>query len=166
MESIDPLVKEVKLIIPSVFHPGAIRLFPRCHPSRSGRLKVFRAGSTPRWGDSRDNQVRDPCGSGLNPLRRIRVARPWSLVESLPLSCWLCQAGDRRLSRSPQKRAPPCRPRRLSVSCVLVVCLDSASLSVFSLRDRLRRHHPHRGGINSVAAESDVSERSLSVQWS
>jgi hypothetical protein len=159
-------VKEDKLIIPSAFHPGAIRLFPRCDPPRSARLKMSRAGSTPRWGDSRDKQVRDPCGSGLNPLRRIRVARPWPLVESLPRSCLLYRAGDRWLSRSPQKRAPPCRPRRLSVSCVLVVCLGSASLSVFSSRDRLRRHPPHRGGINSVAAESGVSERSLSVQWS
>ena len=26
MESMDPLVKEDKLIIPSAFHPGAIRL--------------------------------------------------------------------------------------------------------------------------------------------
>ena len=111
-------------------------------------------------------QVRDPCGSGLNPLRRIRVARPWPLVESLPLSCLLYRAGDRWLSRSPQKRATACRPRRSSILCVLVVCLGSASLSVFSSRDRLRRHHPHRGGINSVAAESGVSERSLSVQWS
>ena len=47
MESIEPLVKKDKLIIPSAFHPGAIRLFPRCHPPRPGRLKMFRAGSTP-----------------------------------------------------------------------------------------------------------------------
>ena len=40
-------VKEEKLIIPSVFPPGATSFFPRCDPSRSGRLKVFRAGSTP-----------------------------------------------------------------------------------------------------------------------
>ena len=127
---------------------------------------MSRAGSTPRWGDSRDKQVRDPCGSGLNPLRRIRVARPWPLVESLPLTCLLYRAGDRWLSRSPQKRATPCRPRRLSVSCLLVVPSRSVVLSVLSSRDRLRCYHPHRGGINSVAAESGVSERSLSVEWS
>ena len=84
MESIDPLVKLDKLIIPSVFHPGAVRLFTRCDPSWSARLKMSRAGSIPLWGDSRYSKVRDPCGSGLNPLRRIRVARPWPLVESLP----------------------------------------------------------------------------------
>ncbi len=47
MESMDPLVKEDKLIIPSAFHPGVIRLFPRCDPPRSARLKMSRAGSTP-----------------------------------------------------------------------------------------------------------------------
>jgi hypothetical protein len=52
------------------------------------------------------------------------------------------------------------------VSCVLEVRLRSVLLSVLSSRDSLRRHHSHRGGINSVAAESDVSERSLSVEWS
>src|SRR5947209_2673347 len=123
---------------------------------------MSRARSTPRWGDSRDKQVRDPCGSGMNPLRRIRVARPWPLVESLPLSCLLYRAGDRWLSRSPQKRATPCRPRRSSVSCVLgALC----SLS-FHRGTGYVVITPHRGGINSVAAESGVSERSLSVVWS
>ena len=41
--------------------------------------------------------------------------------------------------------------------------LGSVLLSVFSSRDRLRRLPLLRGGINSVAAESGVSERSLSV---
>jgi hypothetical protein len=34
-------------IIFSILHPGAIRLFPRSDPPRSGRLEVSRAGSTP-----------------------------------------------------------------------------------------------------------------------
>jgi hypothetical protein len=33
-------VRYEKLIILAVFHPGAIRLFPRCDPPQSGRLEV------------------------------------------------------------------------------------------------------------------------------
>jgi hypothetical protein len=40
-------VRHDERIIFSILHPGAVRLFPRCNPPQSGRLKMSRAGSTP-----------------------------------------------------------------------------------------------------------------------
>ena len=39
-------VRQDKLIILSVFHPGEICLFPRCEPPQQDRLEVSKAGNT------------------------------------------------------------------------------------------------------------------------
>jgi hypothetical protein len=79
------------------------------------------------------------------------------LVEPLPRPGWLCQAGDGWLSRSRQKWSNGCVP----VGCCVVHLRSS-----FPVGQALDAVLPLStdGGINSVAAESRVSERTLSAE--
>jgi hypothetical protein len=75
-----------KRIIPSVFHTGGIRLFPRCHPPRSGRLKMSRTGSTP---------PRELPGTARSVICAVVVTIRYEGSGSPALGCWLSR------SRSP-----------------------------------------------------------------
>ncbi len=118
------------------------------------------AGSTPIW--EVPGRARRVIGAAVAWIRCERSGSglpPWMLVEPLPRSGRLCQAGDGWLSRSRQK---------WSNGCVLVGCRVVHPRSMFPVVRALDAVLPLStdGGINSVAAESGVSERRLSVEWS